>query len=90
MSFWGLRSSMPHRSAACRPCSTTINSGRYQFAFGPVGDFASAKEANDFVDYVQEIPSCSLCRREQPLRTLPRLMSACGISDRREWLAGLA
>ncbi|WP_425351549.1 ABC transporter substrate-binding protein [Phyllobacterium brassicacearum] len=31
-----------------------INSGRYQFAFGPVGDFASREEANDFVDYVQE------------------------------------
>lgn len=31
-----------------------INSGRYQFAFGPVGDFASRQEANDFVDWVKE------------------------------------
>ena len=31
-----------------------MNSGRYQFAFGPVGDFASREEANDFVDWVQE------------------------------------
>lgn len=31
-----------------------INSGRYQFAFGPVGDFASREEANDFVDWVRE------------------------------------
>ncbi|CAN7673642.1 ABC transporter substrate-binding protein [Pararhizobium sp. LjRoot238] len=31
-----------------------INSGRYQFAFGPVGDFKSREEANDFVDWVQE------------------------------------
>ena len=30
-----------------------VNSGRYQFAFGPVGDFKS-REANDFVDWVQE------------------------------------
>ncbi|WP_040677729.1 ABC transporter substrate-binding protein [Nitratireductor pacificus] len=31
-----------------------VNSGRYQFAFGPVGDFQSRQEANDFVDWVQE------------------------------------
>lgn len=31
-----------------------VNSGRYQFAFGPIGDFASREEANDFVDWVQE------------------------------------
>ncbi|WP_246180187.1 ABC transporter substrate-binding protein [Microvirga thermotolerans] len=31
-----------------------IKSGRYQFAMGPVGDFKSRQEANDFVDYVQE------------------------------------
>ncbi|MCR4268081.1 ABC transporter substrate-binding protein [Nitratireductor sp. ZSWI3] len=31
-----------------------VNSGRYQFAFGPVGDFKSREEANDFVDWVQE------------------------------------
>lgn len=31
-----------------------VSSGRYQFAFGPVGDFKSREEANDFVDWVQE------------------------------------
>ncbi|GHD19335.1 ABC transporter substrate-binding protein [Tianweitania populi] len=31
-----------------------VNSGRYQFAFGPVGDFKSREESNDFVDWVQE------------------------------------
>jgi polar amino acid transport system substrate-binding protein len=31
-----------------------INAGRYQFAIGPVGDFKSREEANDFVDWVQE------------------------------------
>ncbi|ALA20512.1 MULTISPECIES: ABC transporter substrate-binding protein [unclassified Chelatococcus] len=31
-----------------------IKSGRYQFAMGPVGDFKSRQEANDFVDYVRE------------------------------------
>ncbi|MEI4488289.1 ABC transporter substrate-binding protein [Frigidibacter sp. MR17.14] len=33
---------------------TGVNSGRYQFAFGPIGDFKSREEANDFVDWVQE------------------------------------
>jgi polar amino acid transport system substrate-binding protein len=31
-----------------------IKSGRYQFAMGPVGDFKTREEANDFVDWVQE------------------------------------
>lgn len=31
-----------------------VNSGRYQFAFGPIGDFKSREESNDFVDWVQE------------------------------------
>ncbi|MCE3544485.1 transporter substrate-binding domain-containing protein, partial [Escherichia coli] len=31
-----------------------INSGRYQFAMGPVGDYPSRQGANDFVAYVQE------------------------------------
>ncbi|TXI03565.1 MAG: ABC transporter substrate-binding protein [Rhizobium sp.] len=31
-----------------------INSGRFQYAEGPVGDFKSREDANDFVDYVQE------------------------------------
>ncbi|WP_062013405.1 ABC transporter substrate-binding protein [Aureimonas sp. AU4] len=31
-----------------------VNSGRYQFAFGPIGDYKSRQDANDFVDWVQE------------------------------------
>lgn len=31
-----------------------IKSGRYQFSMGPVGDFKSRQEANDFIDWVQE------------------------------------
>lgn len=31
-----------------------VNSGRYQFAFGPVGDYKDRETANDFVDWVQE------------------------------------
>lgn len=31
-----------------------VNSGRYQFAFGPVGDYKDREGANDFVDWVQE------------------------------------
>ncbi len=31
-----------------------IGSGRYQLAFGPVGDFPEREATNDFVDYVQE------------------------------------
>jgi hypothetical protein len=31
-----------------------VNAGRYQFAFGPIGDFKEREAANDFVDWVQE------------------------------------
>lgn len=31
-----------------------IKAGRFQFAMGPVGDFKSRQDANDFVDYVRE------------------------------------
>lgn len=33
---------------------TGMSSGRFDFAFGPVGDFKERQEQNDFVDYVQE------------------------------------
>lgn len=33
---------------------TGVNSGRYQFAFGPVGDYKPRQENNDFVDWMQE------------------------------------
>lgn len=31
-----------------------VNSGRYQFAFGPIGDYKDREAASDFVDWVQE------------------------------------
>ncbi|MCG8708607.1 ABC transporter substrate-binding protein [Brenneria sp. 4F2] len=31
-----------------------IQSGRYQFAMGPIGDFPARQEKNDFVDFVRE------------------------------------
>lgn len=31
-----------------------IQSGRYQFALGPIGDFTTRQEKNDFVDFVRE------------------------------------
>jgi polar amino acid transport system substrate-binding protein len=31
-----------------------IAAGRFQFAMGPIGDFKSRQESNDFVDYVRE------------------------------------
>jgi polar amino acid transport system substrate-binding protein len=31
-----------------------INAGRFQFAMGPVGDYADRHNANDFVDWVRE------------------------------------
>ncbi|GGK60387.1 ABC transporter substrate-binding protein [Ornithinimicrobium pekingense] len=33
---------------------TGMSSGRFDFAFGPVGDFKERQAENDFVDYVQE------------------------------------
>lgn len=33
---------------------TGIDAGRFDFALGPVGDFKSRQEANDFVDWVKE------------------------------------
>lgn len=33
---------------------TGMSSGRFDFAFGPVGDFKERQQENDFVDYVQE------------------------------------
>lgn len=33
---------------------TGMSSGRFDFAFGPVGDFKERQAQNDFVDYVQE------------------------------------
>lgn len=44
-----------HESVAGLPAVLTgIQSGRYQFAMGPVGDYPDREKANDFVDWVKE------------------------------------
>lgn len=44
-----------HESVAGLPAVLTgIQSGRYQFAMGPVGDYPDREKANDFVDWVHE------------------------------------
>ena len=53
-----------------------INSGRYQFAFGPIGDFKSREEANDFVDWVQEFVVFAV-QKSNP-KSITSLDSACG------------
>ena len=53
-----------------------INSGRYQFAFGPIGDFKSREESNDFVDWVQEFVVFAV-QRGNP-KGITSLDTACG------------
>lgn len=53
-----------------------VNSGRYQFAFGPVGDFKSREEANDFVDWVQEFVVFAV-QKGNP-KGITSLDTACG------------
>lgn len=53
-----------------------VNSGRYQFAFGPVGDFKSREESNDFVDWVQEFVVFSV-QKGNP-KGITSLDTACG------------
>jgi polar amino acid transport system substrate-binding protein len=55
---------------------TGVNSGRYQFAFGPVGDFKSRQEANDFVDWVQEFVVFAV-QKGNP-KGIASLDTACG------------
>jgi polar amino acid transport system substrate-binding protein len=55
---------------------TGVNSGRYQFAFGPVGDFKSREEANDFVDWVQEFVVFAV-QKGNP-KAITSLDTACG------------
>lgn len=51
--LWGVE--IKHATVSGLPALLSgINSGRYQFAMGPVGDYPSRQGANDFVDYVQE------------------------------------
>ncbi|WP_445682381.1 ABC transporter substrate-binding protein [Radicibacter daui] len=53
-----------------------VNSGRYQFAFGPVGDFKTREEANDFVDWVQEFVVFAV-QKGNP-KGITSLDTACG------------
>ncbi|MGO4676840.1 ABC transporter substrate-binding protein [Bosea sp. 2YAB26] len=53
-----------------------VNAGRYQFAFGPVGDFKSRQEANDFVDWVQEFVVFAV-QKGNP-KGITSLDTACG------------
>src|SRR5919107_47044 len=53
-----------------------VNSGRYQFAFGPIGDFKSREESNDFVDWVQEFVVFSV-QKGNP-KNINSLDTACG------------
>lgn len=51
--IWGIE--MNHVTAdGLSSILTGMSSGRFDFAFGPVGDFAERQEQNDFIDYVQE------------------------------------
>ncbi|AMS45186.1 MULTISPECIES: ABC transporter substrate-binding protein [Aminobacter] len=44
-----------HASVAGLPALLSgVNSGRYQFAMGPVGDYPDRQKANDFVDWARE------------------------------------
>lgn len=53
-----------------------VNSNRYQFAFGPVGDFKSREEANDFVNWVQEFVVFAV-QKGNP-KGITSLDTACG------------
>jgi polar amino acid transport system substrate-binding protein len=53
-----------------------INNGRYHFAFGPVGDFKTREDANDFVDWVQEFVVFSV-QKGNP-KAITSLDTACG------------
>jgi len=53
-----------------------VNSGRYQLAFGPVGDFKTREEANDFVDWVQEFVVFAV-QKGNP-KAITSLDTACG------------
>ncbi|SER11888.1 amino acid ABC transporter substrate-binding protein, PAAT family [Faunimonas pinastri] len=70
---------MKHASVSGLPAILSgINSGRYQMAFGPIGDFKSREEANDFVDWVQEFVVFAV-QKGNP-KGITSLDTACGHS----------
>jgi polar amino acid transport system substrate-binding protein len=66
-----------HESVSGLPALLSgIKSGRYQFAMGPVGDFKTREESNDFVDWVQEFVVFAV-QKGNP-KKIDSLDSACG------------
>jgi polar amino acid transport system substrate-binding protein len=53
-----------------------VNSNRYQFAFGPIGDFKNREESNDFFDWVQEYVVFAVPKGNP--KSISSLDSACG------------
>ena len=53
-----------------------VNSGRYQLAFGPIGDFKTRQESNDFVDWVQEFVVFAVLKGNP--KGIVSLDTACG------------
>ena len=69
--------SVAHESVSGFPALLSgIKSGRYQFAMGPVGDFKTREEANDFVDWVQEFVVFAV-QKGNP-KKIDSLDAACG------------
>jgi polar amino acid transport system substrate-binding protein len=66
-----------HASVAGLPALLSgINSGRYQFAMGPVGDYPDRQKANDFVDWVREYVVFAV-EKGNP-QAITSLETACG------------
>jgi polar amino acid transport system substrate-binding protein len=66
-----------HESVSGLPALLSgIKSARYQFAMGPVGDFKTREESNDFVDWVQEFVVFAV-QKGNP-KKIDSLDSACG------------
>ncbi|MET3616344.1 polar amino acid transport system substrate-binding protein [Rhizobium aquaticum] len=55
---------------------TGVNSGRYQLGFGPIGDFKSRQESNDFIDWVEEFVVFAV-QKGNP-KGITTLDTACG------------
>ncbi len=55
---------------------TGVNSGRYQLGIGPIGDFKSREESNDFIDWVQEFVVFAV-QKGNP-KGITTLDTACG------------
>ncbi|SDT38447.1 ABC transporter substrate-binding protein [Microlunatus soli] len=73
--LWGVK--ITEKTVDSLPSELTgISSGRYQMAFGPVGDFKERQQSNDFVDYVQEFVVFAVPKGNP--KKITGLESACG------------